>query len=118
MWAAIAAAALKRFLAHMTQLLMEVPISTRKVAMCALHVLGDLVEALKHGDVVGLYTALGRPSRIWRAMPDALIPNEIDRRDARSWVSNPALKMMTQSSLRRPLKYLPMIYHFISKVTM
>ena len=59
MWAAIAAAALKRFLAHMTQLLMEVPISTRKVAMCALHVLGDLVEALKHGDVVGLYTALG-----------------------------------------------------------
>ena len=57
-WAAIAAAALKRFLAHMTQLLMEVPISTRKVAMCALHVLGDLVEALKRGDVVGLYTAL------------------------------------------------------------
>src|SRR5438093_8434981 len=49
-----------------------------------------------------------RPSRIWRAMPDALIPNEIDRRDARSWVSNPTLKMMTQSSLRRPLKYLPM----------
>src|SRR6266571_152081 len=57
-WAAIAAAALKRFLAHMTQLLMEVPISTRKVAICALHVLGDLVEALKHGDVVGLSTAL------------------------------------------------------------
>ena len=57
-WAAIAAAALKRFLAHMTQLLMEVPMSTRKVAMCALHVLGDLVEALKQGDVVGLYTAL------------------------------------------------------------
>jgi len=39
MWAAIAAAALKRFLAHMTQLLMEVPMSTRKVAMCAMHVL-------------------------------------------------------------------------------
>src|SRR5258705_50735 len=57
-WAAIAAAALKRFLAHMTQLLMEVPMSTRKVAMCALHVLGDLVEAVKRGDVVGLYTAL------------------------------------------------------------
>ena len=32
--------------------------STRKVAMCALHVLGDLVEALKRGDVVGLYAAL------------------------------------------------------------
>ena len=26
--------------------------------MCAMHVLGDLVEALKRGDVVGLYTAL------------------------------------------------------------
>jgi len=57
-WTAIAAAALKRFLAHMTQLLVEVPMSTRKVAMCAMHVLGDLVEALKSGDVTGLYTAL------------------------------------------------------------
>ena len=57
-WTAIAAAALKRFLAHMTQLLAEVPMSTRKVAMCAMHVLGALVEALKHGDVAGLYVAL------------------------------------------------------------
>jgi Transposase DDE domain. len=57
-WVAIAAAALKRFLAHMTQLLTEVPMSTRKVAMCALHVLGKLVEALKSGDVAGLYAAL------------------------------------------------------------
>jgi len=58
MWAAIAAAALKRFLAHMTQLLLEVPMSTRKGAMCAMHVFGELVEAVKRGDVVGLYTAL------------------------------------------------------------
>ena len=57
-WTAIAAAALQRFLASMTQLLAEVPMSTRKVAMCAMHVLGDLVEALKRGDVVGLYAAL------------------------------------------------------------
>jgi ribosome-associated translation inhibitor RaiA len=57
-WTAIAAAALKRFLAHMTQLLVEVPMSTRKVAMGAMHVLGDLVEALKRGDVAGLYAAL------------------------------------------------------------
>jgi hypothetical protein len=57
-WIAIAAAALKRFLAHMTQLLAEVPMSTRKVAMCAIHVLGNLVEALKRGDLAGLYTAL------------------------------------------------------------
>ena len=57
-WTAIAAAALKRFLAHMTQLLVEVPMSTRKVAMCAIHVLGTLVEALKRGDLAGLYAAL------------------------------------------------------------
>jgi len=58
MWAAIAAAALTRFLAHITQLLVEVPMSTRKVAMCAVHVLGDIVEALKTGDVTGLSAAL------------------------------------------------------------
>src|SRR5437899_3801169 len=57
-WTAIAAAALKRFLAHMTQLLVEVPMSTRKVAMCAMHVLGDIVRALKRGDEAGLYAAL------------------------------------------------------------
>ena len=57
-WAAIAAAALKRFLAHMTQLLVEVSMSTRKVAMCAVHVLGGIVQALKTGDVAGLYDAL------------------------------------------------------------
>src|SRR5438128_3298242 len=49
-WAAIAAAALKRFLAHITQLLVEVPMSTRKVAMGAVHVCGDIVAALKTGD--------------------------------------------------------------------
>ena len=58
MWTAIAAAALKRFLAPMTQLLTAVPMSTRKVAMCAVHVLGDIVEALQSGDVAGLYAAL------------------------------------------------------------
>ncbi len=57
-WAAIAAAALKRFLAHMTQLLLEVAMSTRKVAMCAVHVLGGIVQALKTGDVAGLSAAL------------------------------------------------------------
>ena len=57
-WTAIAAAALKRFLAHMTQLLTEIPMSTRKVAMCAMHVLGDLVDALTRGDGARLYAAL------------------------------------------------------------
>jgi hypothetical protein len=57
-WTAIAAAALKRFLAHMTQLIVQVPMSTRKVAMCATQVLGDVVEALKTGNVTRLLKAL------------------------------------------------------------
>ncbi len=57
-WTAIAAAALKRFFAHMTQLLAGVSMSTRKVAMCAMHVLGNIVQALKTGDEAGLYAAL------------------------------------------------------------
>ena len=57
-WTAIAAAALKRFLAYMTQLLAEVPMSTRTVAMCAVHVIGNIVRALQSGDVPGLYAAL------------------------------------------------------------
>ena len=32
--------------------------STRKVAMCAVHVLGDIVRALQSGDMPGLYAAL------------------------------------------------------------
>jgi hypothetical protein len=57
-WTAIAAAALKRFLAHMPQLLVAVPMSTRKVTMCALHILGDIVRALTRGDIAELYAAL------------------------------------------------------------
>jgi hypothetical protein len=47
MWAAIAAAALKRFLAHATQWIAGVIISTRKAAMCVTYVVGDIVQALK-----------------------------------------------------------------------
>ena len=45
-WAAIAAAAMKRYFAHVTQVLHGVEISTRKVAMCAHHVLGDIFRIL------------------------------------------------------------------------
>ena len=58
MWTALAAAARNRFLASMTQLLAAVPRSTRTVAMCAGHVLGDLVQALQSGDVPRLSAAL------------------------------------------------------------
>ncbi|MGH8581334.1 MAG: IS4 family transposase [Gammaproteobacteria bacterium] len=48
-WAAIGAAALKRFLAHTTQVVAGVETSTRKTAMCALHFLGDILRALISG---------------------------------------------------------------------
>jgi hypothetical protein len=52
-WAAMAAAALKRFFAPMTPRLVKVPMSTRQVAMGAVHVFGRMVEAWQTGDVAG-----------------------------------------------------------------
>jgi len=45
-WAALAASTIKRYLAHTTQLIAGVEISTRKVAMCAVHVLLEVFVAL------------------------------------------------------------------------
>ena len=61
-WAAIGAALLKRLLAHTTQLLTGVEVSTRKVAMCAHHVLVDIFAVL----------AAERPRRLPRAFQVAL----------------------------------------------
>lgn len=47
-WAALAAAILKRFIAHAAQAIGAVPISTYKVAKCATHFLRDLFIALNH----------------------------------------------------------------------
>ena len=57
-WAAIAAAALKRFLAHATQLIAGVIISTRKAAMCVTYVVGDIVQVLKTAQGTALDDAL------------------------------------------------------------
>ena len=45
-WAAVGAAAMKRYLAHLTQVLRGVQVSTRKVAMCAHQVLARVIDAL------------------------------------------------------------------------
>lgn len=45
-WASLCAAVLKRFLAHAAQLVGGKPISTRRVAMCAGHLIDDIVAAL------------------------------------------------------------------------
>jgi hypothetical protein len=45
-WASLCAAVLKRFLAHAAQLVGGKPISTRRVAMCAGHIVDEIVAAL------------------------------------------------------------------------
>lgn len=58
-WASLCAAVLKRFLAHAAQRVSQgTAISTRRVAMCAHHILDDLVTALLVG--VGLLGTLRR----------------------------------------------------------
>ena len=47
-WAALCAAILKRYCAHLTQRLLHVPISTRKVAMCGRHFLPAIFYALMY----------------------------------------------------------------------
>jgi hypothetical protein len=56
-WAAIGAALLKRLFAHTTQHLKGVAVSTRKVAMCAHHVLDDIFAVLATGRSRGLSRA-------------------------------------------------------------
>ena len=57
-WTAIAASVLKRYLAQMTQALRGVEVSTRKVAMCARHGLGDVFRVLAGGKSRGFLPAL------------------------------------------------------------
>jgi uncharacterized membrane protein len=58
-WASLCAAVLKRFLAHAAQRVgLGTAISTRRVAMCAHHLLDDLVAVLLVG--VGLLRTLRR----------------------------------------------------------
>ena len=45
-WASLCAAVLKRFLAHAAQLVGGKPLSTRRVAMCASHIIDEIVMAL------------------------------------------------------------------------
>ncbi len=45
-WFAIIAALIKRFMAHTTQVVKKVETSTRKVAMCVIHVLPDIFKCL------------------------------------------------------------------------
>ncbi len=52
-WASLCAAAIKRFLAHAAEKLLEVVISTRKAAMACAYTLPELFQSLRHGDGPG-----------------------------------------------------------------
>ena len=81
-WAAIAAAALKRYLAHVTQLVKGTAISTHKAAMCAHHVLGDMFKALISGRRGGFAAAFKRALDYLGANAQRAHP-ERDRRSGR-----------------------------------
>ena len=79
-WAALAAAALKRHIAHAAQVLRHVEISTSKVAMCARHGLDAVLRALASGKSRSLLSAI-------RNLIDYLARNALrshPRRDRRS----------------------------------
>lgn len=59
-WAALAAATIKRYLAHTTQVVMDVEISTRKVAMCCVHVLLEVFMALARKSLLRIRRAWKR----------------------------------------------------------
>ncbi len=82
-WAAILAAALKRFLAHVTQLACRVGTSTRKVAMCAAHPLMLIINALKTGCQNEILTALHK-AVIYLATNALRAHPKRDRRSGRS----------------------------------
>ena len=80
-WASLCAAVLKRFVAHAAQRVGDgAARSTRRVAMCAHHILDAVVTALRLG--VGLLGALRRGLTYWLANARRAHP-ERDRRSGR-----------------------------------
>jgi Transposase DDE domain len=93
-WASLAASAMKRFLAHAAEHLLEVVLSTRKASMLSAYDLPELFRALRHGDgpwyrhaFKAMIHSLGRNAK--RAHPE---------RDARTGRSRLGLKPIFQLS--------------------
>jgi hypothetical protein len=99
-WASLAASAIKRFLAHATERLLEGVISTRKASMPSAYALPALFRALRYGDGPGyrrafeaLIAYLGKNAK--RAHP---------KRDSRTGRSRLGLKSIFQLSAQQALK--------------
>jgi hypothetical protein len=100
-WASLAASALKRFLAHAAEHLLEVVISTRKASMPSAYDVPELFRALRHGDgqwyrraFKAMIHYLGRNAK--RAHPE---------RDARTGRSRLGLKPIFQLSKQQALTH-------------
>jgi hypothetical protein len=96
-WASLAASAIKRFLAHAAERLLEVVISTRKASMPSAYQLPQLFRALRHGDgpwyrraFEGMMAYLGKNAK--RAHP---------KRDARTGRARLGLKPLFQITAQK-----------------
>lgn len=96
-WASLAASAIKRFLAHAAERLLEVVISTRKASMPSAYQLPQLFRALRHGDgpwyrraFEAMMASLGTNAK--RAHP---------KRDARTGRSRLGLKPLFQIAAQK-----------------
>lgn len=99
-WASLAASAIKRFLAHATEQLLEVVISTRKASMPSAYELPELFRSLRYGDgpwyrraFESMIAYLGNNAK--RAHPE---------RDARTGRSRLGLKPIFQLSDQQAFK--------------
>ena len=99
-WASLAASAMKRFLAHAAEHLLEVVISTRKASMPSAYNLPELFRALRYGDgpwyrraFEAMILYLGKNAK--RAHP---------KRDDRTGRSRLGLKPLFQISILKGLK--------------
>jgi Transposase DDE domain len=99
-WSSLSASAIKRFLAHAAEHLLEVAISTRKAAMPSAYELPELFRSLRHGDgpwyrlaFDAMIAYLGKNAK--RAHP---------KRDSRTGRSRLGLKPMCQIAIQQELK--------------
>lgn len=81
-WGSLLAATLKRYLACCTQVVFHVDISTRKVAMCSIHVLTQIVKALVCSRKTGLGNAIAKALHYFKNNARRAHPKR-DRRDGR-----------------------------------
>ena len=98
-WASLAASAIKRFLAHAAEHLLEVVISTRKAAMPSAYALPDLFRALRHGDGPGYRYAFSAMMRYLGRNAKRADP----KRDARTGRARLGLKPVFQLSEEQTL---------------